>query len=373
MVMTRKHDIVIVGAGIAGAAAAFFLTRKGLRDVVILERERTAGTHSSGRNAAILRTLMPDPVLRKIAREAAEFYRRPPDGFCPHALIDPVGIFLVARDEYAHDLLSCLGNGNEEHAPSQTNPVQLYQRIPWLAPGLTAVLLQSDEGVLDIHAILQSFLQAACREGAELWTSCEAKRLRVRDGAVEGIDTTAGHLPARRVVLAGGGWVADLAAEAGCPLPLVPYRRHLLVTEPLPEVDRRWPVVWILGDEFYFRPESGGLLMCGCDTVPVPAAQGELTNEAEVERIAAKAARWLPRLAHARVARAWSGMRTFAPDHRFVVGADPRLRGLYWAAALGGHGITCAPIVGELAAEAVTSGVSTHPAASFLSPGRLLR
>ncbi len=371
--MTGRHEIVIVGAGVAGAATAFSLTRRGLRDIIILEKARTPGTHSSGRNAAILRTLMPDPVLRRIAREAAGFYRKPPAGFCAHDLIDPVGIFLVARQEYAHDLLSCLGNGNEEHAPSRTDPVTLYRQIPWVAPGLTAVLFQSDEGLLDIHAILQSFLQGACRSGAELRTSCEATSLRVCNGVVVGIDTSAGHVPAAKVILAGGGWVADLAARAGFPLPLIPYRRHLLVTEPLQEVDPRWPVVWILGDEFYFRPESGGLLMCGCDTVPVAADQGEITDQAEVERIAAKAARWLPRLAHARVARAWSGMRTFAPDHRFVIGADPRLRGLYWAAALGGHGMTCAPIVGDLAAEAVVSGMSEHAAASALAPDRLLR
>ncbi len=65
-------------------------------------------------------------------------------------------------------------------------------------------------------------------------------------------------MPAERVIIAGGGWAAELAAKAGCPVPLVPYRRHLLVTEPLPQVDRRWPVVWIQGDEFYFRPEIGG-------------------------------------------------------------------------------------------------------------------
>jgi glycine/D-amino acid oxidase-like deaminating enzyme len=83
--------------------------------------------------------------------------------------------------------------------------------------------------------------------------------------------------------------------------------------------------------------------MCACDTVRVSPEQGETTDPAQVERIAAKAAQWLPLLSEARVARAWAGMRTFAPDDRFVIGADPRLRGLYWAAGLGGHGITCAP------------------------------
>jgi D-arginine dehydrogenase len=369
--MSNKYSVAIVGGGIAGAAVAFALTRRGMRDIVILDREPIVGTHSTGRNAAILRTLIPDPLLRSIASASARFYRNPPEGFCSHPVLDPVGIFLAARDECVRDLSACLENGCEKNAPPQVDPAMIYERIPLLAPGLKLSLYQQDEGVLDVHAILQSFLKYACREGADLRTSCEARRLMVRNGRVEGLETSSGVLAADRIVLAGGGWVAGLAAQAGYPLPLVPYRRHLLITNLLPQVDRRWPVLWILGDEFYFRPESGGLLMCACDTVAVSPEQGEMTDPTEVERIAAKAACWLPALAEAGVARAWAGMRTFAPDHRFVVGPDSRLQGLYWAAALGGHGITCAPLVGELTADWVAGGKSNHPAASALLPDRL--
>ena len=112
--------------------------------------------------------------------------------------------------------------------------------------------------------------------------------------------------------------------------------------------------------------------MSGCDTVKVTPEQGEITDLAQVERIAAKAAQWLPSLADARVARAWAGMRTFVPDELFVVGPDPRLRGLYWVAGMGGHGITCAPVVGSLAADWIAEGKSNHPAAALLAPSRLI-
>ena len=65
-------------------------------------------------------------------------------------------------------------------------------------------------------------------------------------------------------------------------------------------------------------------------------------------------------------------MRTFAPDELFVIGADPRLQGLYWVAGLGGHGITCAPILGAMAAEWVAEGNSSHPAAAMLAPNRFI-
>ncbi len=370
--MRQACSVAIIGAGIAGAATGYALTRHGVRDIVILEKEPLAGIHSTGRNAAILRSLIPEPALRKIARESARFYRNPPEGFCPHALVDTVGIFLACRTEHSRELLASLGDGHEESSPYPVDPARLYERIPALAAGLATVLFQEDEGVLDVHAILQSFLQGACRTGAELRVGCEAVRLRITSGKVVGVETTGGLLEAEKVVLAGGGWAADLAAGAGFPLPLVPYRRHLLVTEPLPQVDRRWPVIWIVGDEFYFRPESGGLLMCACDAVPVQREQGELTDAQELEHIAVKAGRWLPGLATARVARAWAGTRTFAPDKHFVVGTDPRLQGLFWAAGLGGHGITCAPVVGEIAAQSIIHRTSAHPAAIALAPDRLL-
>jgi D-arginine dehydrogenase len=373
MVTANKHNTVIVGGGIAGAATAYYLTQMGLRKIIILERDQTAGSRSTGRNAAILRTLIPDPLLRSMARESADFYRHPPDGFDTNPLVDLVGIYLVARKEYSRALLACLGDGSEKGAPKRVDPGVVYKRIPQLAPGLTTVLDQPDEGVLDVHAILQAFLRGACRNGAELRTSCEAKSLRIRNGHTEGVDTSAGFLPASRVVLANGGWAACLATDAGYPMPLVPHRRHLLVTEPMPQIDRRWPVLWILGDEFYFRPESGGLLMCGCDAVPVAPEQGEVVDPSQVESIAAKAARWLPSLSDARVARSWAGMRTFATDQQFVIGIDPRLQGLYWVAGLGGHGITCAPAFGVMAAEWISSGGSPHPAAAAFAPDRLLK
>lgn len=368
--MEIRKRIVIIGAGIAGGATAYFLTRKHVRNILILERENTPGAISTGRNAAILRSPIPDPVLRALARASARFYQQPPEGFCLQPLLNPVGLYLVARSEDALSLLSWAVSGPEAAGTKAVDPAELYGRIPILAPGITAAVLQADEGVMDVHGILQSFLRGACREGAELRLNCDATRLRITRGQVTGVETSEGFVEAEHVVLAGGGWAATLASEVGYSLPLVPYRRHLLVTNPLAQVDPGWPVVWTQGDEFYFRPESGGLLMCACDTVAVSPEEGQKTDPAELERIASKAALWLPSLGGAGAARAWAGTRTFAPDNRFVIGSDPRVRGLHWVAGLGGHGITCAPAAGQLAAEWIIEGTSRHPAAQALSPAR---
>jgi D-arginine dehydrogenase len=363
--------IVIIGAGMAGASTAYFLAQRGRRNLCLLEKEKIAGTQSTGRNAAILRTMIPDPLLNRIACASAEFYLRPPEGFSTEPLVERVGVYLAAGPRHAATLDSWCEE-NPENGQVPVDPSVMYDRIPILAPGLTRVTHKADDGVLDVHAILQGFLRGASREGAELMLGREFLGLRVAAGRLQGVETAEGFIAADKVVIANGGWAAAANTFGPYALPFAPYRRHLMVTAPLPEVDPRWPVVWIVGEEFYFRPESGGLLLCGCDAVKVAPEQGAVSDPAELEKTAIKAARWLPGLADARIARSWAGMRTFVPDDLFVIGADPRLEGLFWVAGLGGHGITCAPFIGRLAAEWIAAGGSSHPAAAALAPARLI-
>jgi glycine/D-amino acid oxidase-like deaminating enzyme len=364
--------IIIIGAGMAGATTAYFLTRKGQHNLLVLEKEKVAGAQSTGRNAAILRTMIPDPLINRIACQSAEFYFNPPEGFAPELLVDRIGIYLAASPEHASTLNTWCDN-NPDCGILRSDAARMYQTVPILKPGLESVGYKPNDGVLDVNAILQGFIRGATRTGARIGFGTQFKNLRIENGRVTGVETSDGFMEASKVVVANGGWASVSNAFSGYGLPFAPYRRHLMITEPLPQVDPRWPVIWVVGEDFYFRPESGGLLMSACDATKVTPEQGEVTDHSEIERIAAKASRWLPSLADARVARAWAGMRTFVPDDLFVIGKDPRLQGLYWVAGLGGHGITCAPVVGTLAADWIADGHSSHPAAAAFAPDRLIK
>ncbi|MBC8406122.1 MAG: FAD-binding oxidoreductase [Planctomycetes bacterium] len=369
-----SDSVVIIGAGIAGAATAYFLSRQGVKNVVLLDREKQPGVHSTGRNAAILRTAIPHPELHHLGWKSKQFYESPPPGFTETPLVDPVGLFLAATDDQivgtSRDLQAWLEDPTCSKGGENADPSQLYDLYPELAKRVDYVHHFANEGVFDVDAILSGFLRGARQAGVEVRLCNEARRLLVENGKIVGVATDEEVIPAQKAVLAGGGWAADLADAAGYPLPLQPIRRHILVTARIPELDPKGPVVWLGGDEFYFRPESGGLLMSACDTQPVSAAEGELAQHQTIEEIAIKAERWLPGFDQLGAAHYWAGMRTFAPDPLFVVGPDPRLSGLHWVAGLGGHGITCGAAVGSLAADWICGKKSSYPYARDLLPGR---
>jgi D-arginine dehydrogenase len=364
--MSRK-GVLVVGAGIAGASTAYFLAQRGLR-VVMIDREATPGSHSTGRNAAILRTAIPEPALHALAADSRRFYAAPPQGFTEVPLFDEVGLYLGAPASAAAQLRAWTTQPECAVGGCEVPVEQLYEAYPQLAQDLAYTVHFPKEGSLDVDAILSGFLRGARAAGAELRLGVNALALAKHKGRVIGVETSDGLIEADQVVLAGGAWAARLPGAAGWPIGLTPKRRHLLVTSRLPELDPRSPVVWLAGDEFYFRPESGGLMLCACDQDAVDPDRGEDMRDEVLEWIAEKAERWLPGFEDLQAAHCWAGMRTFADDPLFVVGPDPRAPGLHWVAGLGGHGITTGAAVGRLAAEWIAEGWSAHPCAQALLP-----
>lgn len=365
----EQDRILILGAGIAGAATAWHLLQAGALNVLVVEKELVGDQHSTGRNAAILRTALSDPALHALARESLAFFQSPPPGFSPTPLLNPLGLVLATGARGEQGMNSWITSSECATGAQTLTPNALHQLLPALGHSPASAWLFDEEGTLDLAAIHQGFLGGARRAGAEVQFDVEVECLWVEAGQLRGVHTSRGTLEANVVVMAAGGWAETLAATAGLGLPLTPMRRHLLVTAPLPQVDPSWPVFWATEPDFYCRPESGGLLLCGCDDKIVHPDQGETTEDAVLETLLSRTKHWMPEFAHAEALSWWAGVRTFAPDQRFVLGADSRLPGLHWAAGLGGHGITCSPAVGRIVAEGVLLGT---PAPSALTPDRLV-
>lgn len=342
-------DVVVIGAGIAGLSAARALLSAGVRRVGVIEREPVPCAHSSGRNAAIFRhlsgpagdlelALRSRALLDELLGSEAAWLRRTGTWFAAESPeeIEPLSI-LAAR--------AGLGVRRESFAA-------LDAAVPSLAGGTARHgLFCEADGVIDIHAVTQALLRAVTSAGGTVHFSAEVRRVEVEAGRVRGVVLDSGErIAAGALVIAAGAWAGAIGAQAGAPLPLEPRRRHLAQIEASLPLEPDSPVVWCLGDELYYRPESGGALASPCDEHPwkpeLPAP-----DEAGLLLLAEKLARIAPALSDSSVRRSWACLRTFAPDRAAVVGLDPRVAGLWWLAGLGGHGMTGGVAAGEVLAQ----------------------
>ncbi len=337
---TMVYDFAIVGAGLAGASTAYGLRNRAARAgaprprVVILEKEPTAGEHSSGRNAALVRRHLEDPVLAPWAEQGADILTTG-----ALARFDATGSILV-------------GLGDEDAS----------RRFP-LAEGNG--LWCPGDGVIDVAGLLATYLAGQdVRYGTEALRWSDDTRKPGREGPpLLQVHTNAGEIHTRVLVNAAGPWAGPFGR-----LPLTPTNRHLFVTPPMHTIDQTWPFVWDIPHGLYFRPESGGLLLCACDeTAGQPGVYAE--DHSVADRLAGLVQTLQPRLGALQIMRSWVGQRVFAADHRFVIGFDPRDRRLFHVAALGGHGVTTSPTVGALAADLLLN--QDQPRARPFDPARL--
>jgi glycine/D-amino acid oxidase-like deaminating enzyme len=238
------------------------------------------------------------------------------------------------------------------------------------APGLNAAahLHIPGDGVIDIHGLLGACARGAREAGAALHYGAAVTAIRAEgDGFL--VETENRTLRARTLVNAAGAWAAEVGRMAGgLGLDLKPMRRHLAWSDHPSPVG---PWAWWVDRPFYARAESGGTLLCPCDEseVPLPPpGQQPATDAHQLEALGELAEALAPDLVEARPIRAWSGLRTFSLDRRFVIGWDPVNPRLFWVAGLGGHGMTTGLAVGRLAADLLLNG-GEHG----LSPSRFLK
>ncbi|MBI4528916.1 MAG: FAD-binding oxidoreductase [Deltaproteobacteria bacterium] len=354
MSVLSSSQFIIIGAGFAGAATAYHLTRLGARDIVILEQEKIAGVHSSGRNASMIRQVVPESSIMVLAKEGADFLRNLPSDWPVPVEFRQNGSLLLGSGEGWQKLLRDaemarnLGIEAESWPPERTKnfvPVLRETRFDG------AIWCPTD-GVVDIHALLSGYLKAAVSLGAKIRYGCVVRGIELAAGRVSGVVTAEEIIKAECVINAAGPWAAELGKMAGAEVPLRPCRRHLFVTAPLSWVDPAWPFVWHDAHGVYFRPDSGGLLLCPCDQDEMGPCDPP-TDNAIAELLAEKIRRSFPGIADVAIRKNWAGLRTLTPDGRFVIGWDSKVQGFFWVAGLGGHGVTTSSSIGRLAADLV--------------------
>ncbi|MCT7354073.1 FAD-binding oxidoreductase [Streptomyces sp. 15-116A] len=354
-------DVVVVGAGMTGAACAWYAARAGL-DVIVVDRGPVAGgTTGAGEGNLLVSDKAPGPEL-ELALLSLSLWAELAEELGKEIEYDPKGGLVVAETPAVLDGLERFAAG-QRAAGVRADPVpadRLAGLEPRLAPGLAGgVHYPQDAQVMPALAAAH-LLHAS---GARLLTGHEVTRvLRARDGTVYGVRTPRGELHAPHVINAAGTWGGELSARAGVSLPVLPRRGFVLVTEPLPPRIRH--KVYAADYVADVASDSAAL-----QTSPVVegTAAGPVLIGASRERVgfdrtlslpavralAAGATRLFPFLADVRALRTYAGFRPYLPDHLPAIGPDPRAPGLLHACGHEGAGIGLATGTGHLIARAI--------------------
>ncbi len=389
--MTPHYDIAIVGAGIAGASLAYFLTRHGAGPIVVLEAEDTPGYHTTGRSAAFWEPTYGGAGVVPLSAASRAFFDAPPPGFVATPLLTPRGALHIAAPG-EDDALTALAADFDGFgiATEAVDAAGMAARYPIVGGGWErAGLLEPDCHDIDVAALHSGFLGGARRAGVVQVCSARVERLERlpspsgegretarSDGPGVGIGsalqhrdtptptpstegegghglwhlvTTAGDFAAAIVVDAAGAWGDQLAGLAGAaPLGLAPLRRTMVVLDIDPPAPADLPGVFDAAGSFFVQPDAGRVWLSPHDEiadVARDAAPEELDIAVAIDRFeAATTARVR------RVERSWAGLRTFSPDRNPVYGFDAAVPGFFWCVGQGGFGIQTAPAAGDLAA-----------------------
>jgi D-arginine dehydrogenase len=361
-------DYLIIGAGFAGASTGYHLTRRGITGILLLEQEAIPGFHSSGRNAAMIRQCVSDPALAELGRDGAAFFRNFPDDWPIAVQFKQNGSLLLGSGEGWEKLKRDAEAGRRLGIDvALWSPEQAKRHVPALEEAeFDGAVWCATDGVVDIHALLSGYLKTATDRGARVRYGVKVDAIHRQSDGFE-VVTQDETIRAGTIISATGAWANTVARMAGAAeLPLHPCRRHLFVSPPLDFVDSRWPFVWDVSHDIYFRPEGEGLLLCACDQVELPPGDPPVDGLVE-ELLAEKIHRYVPGLSRVAISKRWAGLRTLSGDGRFVIGWDPKVEGFFWVAGLGGHGVTTSAAVGALAADILTN--SEKETAAF-SPKR---
>ena len=358
-------DVLVVGAGIAGASLAAELA--GHRDVRIIEAEDNPARHSTGRSAALWHETYGGPLVQPLTIAGKPVIALPDPEFNETSFLSPRPALTIgmADEKAAVDnfVATFSAQGVVVRALDHDG---IAAHVPGLRSAWVHGAIEPECGDIDVAGLHAAYLRKAKRRGAELHLRSSFQRAVWRGGGWD-VDTTAGPLRAHTLVNAGGGWADAIAEDSGMrPIGIQPYQRTIVQLRLGIATPAHLPLTIHVGGEFYFKGESEGRVwLSPHDETPVPA--GDVAPEELDVAIAIDRFEHVVDWPIAAVERKWAGLRSFAPDRLPVFGADPANDQFIWCAGQGGFGIQTAPAIAALLAAVL--GAPPQPAYAAIDSG----
>jgi len=360
-----------------GASVAYHLARRGITDIVLIEREAQLAAGSTGRNAGGVRHQFSTEQNIRLSIESIAMFERFEDEVGASIDLHQDGyLFLLSRDDDAEMFRASVDLQRRLNVPAEwLTPSEAARLAPGLSvDGVIAATYCAKDGIADPNSVTAGFARAAREAGAEIVRGTEVTGIDVVQGRVTGVRTTDGTVATKIVVNAAGAWAGQVGRMAGLDVPVTPLRRHIFIARPGPlatwdDVPHRGtvPATRILvidfATSFYFHREGGQLLFGMGDPAEQPGF-ATTVNWDFLPRVVETGVARLPALSDALVSHAWAGLYEMTPDAMPIVGPAPGRDGFYVIAGFSGHGFQHSPAAGRVLADLIAGrdpGIDLFP------------
>jgi heterotetrameric sarcosine oxidase beta subunit len=365
----RETDVLIIGGGIMGLAIAYHLARRGVTDVVVVDRSYLAAG-ASGRNGGGVRMQWSTEMNIRLMQESVDLCKGFAGELGVNVWLRQGGYLFLARSRAERARMEKnVALQNRHGVPTRMLlPAEARDIVPDLdVSSVEAACYNPRDGIIFPWPFLWGYANQAAARGVELhtFTGVTAIEPRARDFRVH---TTKGEVRAQRIVNACGAWSPELARLVGVTLPNHPHRHEILSTEPLKPF--LGPMVSVLSSGLYFSQSMRGEIVTGITVEDEEDGTVKMGSRLKfLTTLARELVRVMPRLAAVKILRQWAGPYDVSPDGNPIVGEPEAVPRFYLACGFVGHGFMMAPVVGKYYAEWLSGG-PRHP---FFDRWRLAR
>jgi sarcosine oxidase subunit beta len=371
MAIPATASTVIIGGGVVGCSIAYQLAKRGMRDVLVLERD-AVGAGTTSKAAGGIRAQFPTETEIRFSLESLAVFHRFREEFGVDIGYQQIGYLFLVTDEA--DL-----RGFETRIALQRSlgvdvrvisPADARALVPALAvDDLVAAVWGPTDGLAGPAEVTQGYARRARELGVRIAEGVDVTAITRANGRVDGVRTSDGEVSSPLVINAAGPAAARVARLAGLEIPVLPRRRHIFFTEPFPEIKGPVPLTTDRGSGFYCRKEREQILLSPGDVEDSGEDLTVTMDWRKVEDAVEKAVRRVPLLERARIAGGWAGLRPLTPDEHAIIGPAPGVDGFFLAVGFGGHGFQHSPATGRYVAEWLLDGKPSLDLSLF-DPGR---
>jgi sarcosine oxidase, subunit beta len=369
-------DVVVVGAGIAGASCAFHLAGLGVKTTLVEKQHPASGP--TGRSSAICHAFYLDSALSRLGARGTDILRNLPALTGGPSCFHQVGMMWVVGEKAAPDWAGAVARIKKEGAEIETlTPGAVADAAPdFTQDGVALGVWEPTCGYADPYDAANALARAAGGRGARVLLNTAVTRIATAAGRVTGIETATGErIAADAVVIATGVWTKPLAAGLGVDLPIHVERHPMAVLDAPGRATKILPFAWC--DDVlcnYARPEGDSSILVGTwsgggtglrnmtverpDRIADPETYDEIVDTEESASILAYITPRMPAIETLGIRKGYAGLYDMSPDDNPIIGPLPGIDGAYVICGSSGHGFKLGPAVGEEVARLVTSGRS---------------